>query len=93
MIYNGEKKALESRWPRGLRWLEPHRAEQSEKKLYRCSCGRLMWSDVPQEISRLHLGHQLRMATDGSMWEFAKMKLGWLNRPTLKERLQQRGWV
>lgn len=82
-----------NRWPWWARWLEPHRGSVKSRLLVRCSCGRLMWLDSSQEVLRLHVGHRMEAAQKGSMWEFAKMKLGWLDRLTVRERLQQRGWL
>lgn len=81
------------RWPRWLRWIEPHRAESRERMLLRCSCGRLYWMDAPKELLSLHLGHKAVLATNGSVWEFVKMKLGRLNKLTVRERLQRKGWL
>lgn len=80
-------------WPGWLKWLAPHDPGTSGRMLFRCQCGRLMWSDAPQRIRALHEGHQMRLAQSASLWEFAQMKLGLLNRLTRRERLQQRGWL
>lgn len=93
MLYEQYVPKEGRRWPVWLRWLEPHRAEDRKKFLFRCSCGRLLWQDAPQEILRQHLGHRMSPATSGSMWEFFKMKVGWLNKLTVRERLQQKGWL
>ena len=78
------------RWPWILRWLEPHHAEDRKKFLVRCEppCGSLMWIPAPSELKRLHVGHRMKVDQNGSLWEFAKMKLGRLDRLTWRERFQ-----
>lgn len=45
------------------------------RELMRCrTCYRLFWSDRPEA----HIGHMSSLATDGSWWEFIRVKLGWL---------------
>jgi len=60
----------------------------TSRRLMRCQCGRLFWSDAPQEILRAHLGHHFWLAQQGSLWEWLKIKLGLLNIPTRWERRQ-----
>jgi hypothetical protein len=47
-----------------------------DRLLLRCSCGKLYWEDSPQEVIAPHDGHQCRPATNGTMIEFIKLKLG-----------------
>ena len=79
-----------------LRWLAPHDASDRKRLILRCSCGRVMWSDAPQKIKRLHDGHMCRVCEKGSFVEFVKMKFNLLNVLTLEERwqlfFQKRGW-
>lgn len=75
-------------WPWILRWLEPNDATGRKRFLFRCSCGRALWNDAPQCIKRHHLGHRMSILEHGSVWEFAKMKLGLLNLRTFSELLK-----
>ena len=83
-------------WPWILRWLSPYNATDRERFIVKCSCGRVMWSDAPQKIRRLHDGHTSRVCERGSFLEFLKMKLNLLNFLTVGEHcqlfLQKRGW-
>lgn len=47
-----------------------------DRLLLRCSCGKLYWENSPQEVIAPHDGHQCRPATDGTIIEFIKLKLG-----------------
>jgi len=53
----------------------PHKPTK-DRKLYRCDCGELFWSNSPQEVHRKHAGHRCRMAMGGSFFELIKIKLG-----------------
>jgi hypothetical protein len=85
--------AGERKFPWWLRWLEPNDRALSGRVLLRCDCGRLLWMNSSQRIMRLHDGHYMRIAMEGSAWEFLKLKLGWLDKLTVRERLQERGWL
>ena len=71
-------------------WLAPNKLEESGRMLVRCSCGRVMWLDAPQEVRGEHDGHHLRPCSKASLWVFVKMKLGWLDRLTWAERMTRR---
>ena len=47
-----------------------------DRLLLRCNCGTLYWEDSPQEVISSHDGHQCRPATNGTIIEFIKLKLG-----------------
>lgn len=72
------------------KFLQPH--EQSgDNYIVRCSCGRAMWLLSSSKVRRHHTGHEMRPLLKGaSMWEFFKMKVGWLDRRTFGEWLQDR---
>jgi hypothetical protein len=57
-------------------WFKPH--DSSFRKLYRCQCGDLYWSDSPSEVRKKHVGHRHSMAMNATFWEFFKMKMGWI---------------
>lgn len=56
--------------------VEPN--DPKDRRLYRCSCGSLFWSNSSQEIRRKHDGHRFSLCINGSAWEFFKLKMGWI---------------
>ena len=58
--------------------LKPHDPSTSSRRLYRCQCNELFWSDSPSEVKQRHVGHKHTMAMNASPWEFFKMKVGWI---------------
>ena len=76
----------ESNLPKFLIWLGPVVPDhENNHVLLECSCGRILWSDGPQEVKRHHLGHAMRMVEHGSMFSFFKVKTGLINYRTLSE--------
>jgi len=57
-------------------WFKPH--DSSSRRLYRCQCNALYWSDSPSAVREKHVGHRHSMAMHASFWEFFKMKMGWI---------------
>ncbi len=59
-------------------WFKPHDPIVSSRRLYRCQCNALFWSDSPSEVKQKHVGHKHTMAMNATLWEFFKMKMGWI---------------
>ena len=57
-------------------WFKPH--DPSSRRLYRCQCSELYWSDSPSEVKMKHVGHRKTMAMGATTWEFVRMKMGWI---------------
>jgi hypothetical protein len=57
-------------------WFKPH--DPSSKRLYRCQCNELYWSDSPSKVKMKHVGHKQTMAMNATTWEFIRMKMGWI---------------
>lgn len=76
------KKEPVKRWPWWLRWITP---DASERKIIRCSCGRVMWLDAPDKVRKHHSGHRMDRTDSASMWSFIKMKLNLLDCRTATE--------
>ena len=57
-------------------WLKPN--DCNSRRLYRCDCGDLFWNDSPQKIKNKHVGHRVKLCINGTMWEFFKLKMGWI---------------
>ena len=69
-------------------FLRPY--EQSGSNyLVRCSCGRALWLLSSPKVRKHHVGHEMTpLVHGGSVWEFIKMKMGWLDNRTLSEWFQ-----
>ena len=74
------------RWPRWLRWIEPHHEGLNGRTLVKCSCGRVMWDKgMPDKVRKHHQGHRMELCQSASVWQFIKMKRGTLEKRTLSE--------
>ena len=77
-----------------MKWLykilKPVDPEEVGNRLVRCSCGRAMWLKGDDKVKRHHIGHQMRILEQGSVFEFIKLKLGLLSRRTFGEWLRDK---
>jgi len=62
-----------------LYWfVRPHDAELEGKMLFRCStCNGLFWKNGSKEFTA-HKGHRYSPALHTSVWEYFKMRVGWI---------------
>jgi hypothetical protein len=54
--------------------------DEDDLRVYRCQCG-VLYSDRAFSDSKFmknHDGHSLQVATGGTVWEFIKLKMGWI---------------
>jgi len=75
----GKKSGVRAR-PRLLSYfLKPYNPYEGSRKLFRCRpCQDLFWDDSPQDIQARHAGHKFDYAVSGSLWEWIKIKRGWI---------------
>ena len=58
---------------RGGASASPPSERRSMDKIYRCNCGKLVGDKMKKGED--HTGHLQRIATNGSLWEWIKVKL------------------